>query len=99
MSKTNKENRDDVFWQITDEFIQQANDQCDKHKNGKVSTSILFSAARFNAFMYASTAKNHAEYLKDKDMAIEYLTEQYKKVLIENLDDYEKNYDDYVGKK
>jgi len=94
----NKQTRDEEFWKITDDFIALANDQCDKHKNGKVSTSILFSAARFNAFMYASTAKDQADYLKDKDMAIEYLTEQYKKVLTENLNEYEKNYNDYVGK-
>jgi len=93
----NKENRDDEFWQITDDFIKLANDQCDKHKNGKVSTSILFSAARFNSFMYASTAKNLSDFQKDKDMAVEYLTEQYKKVLLENLNDYEKNYKDYLG--
>ena len=95
----NKEKRDDEFWEITDEFIKLANDQCDKHKNGKVSTSILFSAARFNSFMYASTAKDLDDFMKDKDMAIEYLTEQYKKVLTENLSDYEKNYKDYLEKK
>lgn len=94
-----KETRDDEFWKITDDFINLANEQCDKHKNGKVSTSILFSAARFNSFMYASTAKDLSDFQKDKDMAVEYLTEQYKKVLIENLSDYEKNYKDYLGEK
>ncbi len=99
MSKTSKDTRDEEFWQVTDDFIKLANDQCDKHKNGKVSTSILFSAARFNAFMYASTAKDLSEFQKDKELAIEYLTDQYKKVLIENLSDYEKNYQDYLEKK
>ena len=93
-----KENRDDEFWEITDEFIKLANEKCDKHKNGKVSSSILFSAARFNAFMYASTAKDLEDFVKDKDLAIEYLSEQYKKILIENLSDYEKNYKDYLKK-
>jgi len=97
VSKTSKENRDEEFWQITDDFIKLANNQCDKHKNGKVSSSILFSAARFNSFMYASTAKNLEDFQKDKALAIDYLTEQYKKVLTENLDDYEKNYKDYLG--
>jgi len=93
-----KENRDNEFWEITDEFIKLANEKCDKHKNGKVSSSILFSAARFNAFMYASTAKNLEDFSKDKELAIEYLSEQYKKILIENLSDYEKNYKDYLQK-
>ncbi len=94
-----KETRDDEFWQITDDFIKLANDKCDTHKNGKVSTSILFSAARFNSFMYASTAKNLEDFQKDKALAIDYLTDQYRKVLEENLNDYEKNYTEYLEKK
>ena len=94
-----KEDRDQEFWDMTDEFIKIANTQCDKHNNGKVSTSILFSAARFNAFMFASTTKDIDELVKDKEMAIEYFTSQYKKVLEENLNDYEKNYKDYINKK
>jgi len=94
-----KEERDEEFWAMTDEFIQLANSQCDKHKNGKVSTSLLFSAARFNAFMFASTTKNIDELAKDKELAIEYFTNEYKKALTDNLNDYEKNYKDYVNNK
>ena len=98
MSKKNPE-RDDKFWEMTDKFINLANEQCDTNKNGKVSKSLLFSAARFNAFMYASTTEDVAELLKEKDLAIEYFTKQYKDALTENLNDYEKNYKDYVGSK
>ena len=94
-----KEIRDDEFWEITDKFIELANEQCDKHKNGKVSSSILFSAARFNSFMYSSTAKSLDDFIKDKELAIDFLTSEYRKVLIENLSDYEKNYKDYLGNK
>lgn len=92
-------NRDDDFWEMTDEFINLANKLCDDHRNGKVSNSILFSAARFNAFMYASTSKSKEEFMKEREMAIEFLTNQYKQVLTENLSDYEKNFNDYVGSK
>jgi len=94
-----KEERDEEFWAMTDEFIQLANNQCDKHRNGKVSTSMLFSAARFNAFMFASTTKDIDELMKDKELAIEYFTNEYKKALTDNLNDYEKNYKDYIQKK
>lgn len=93
-----KQDRDDDFWGMTDEFINLANKLCDSHKNGKVSNSILFSAARFNAFMYASTSKGKDDFIKEKELAIEFLTNQYKQVLTENLNDYEKNFDDYVKK-
>lgn len=98
MSKKNPD-RDDKFWEMTDKFINLANEQCEENKNGQVSTSLLFSAARFNAFMFASTTKDVTELLKDKDLAIEYFTKQYKDALTENLNDYEKNYNDYVEKK
>ncbi len=94
-----KQIRDEAFWKITDSFIELANDKCNQHKNGKVSTSILFSAARFNSFMYASTAKNLQDFRKDKELAIEFLTSQYRETLIENLSDYEKNYADYLENK
>ncbi len=96
MSK--KEERDDEFWQLADEFINFANDKCSNHRNGKVSTTMIFAAARFNAFMFASMAKNLDEFKNDRDMAIEYFSTQYKNAFIENIDDYEKNFGDYVGK-
>ncbi len=94
-----KDLRDDAFWKITDDFIKLANKQCDKYKNGKVSTSIIFSAARFNAFMYASSAKDLSDFQKDKSKVVEFLTNEYQKKLIENLNDYEKNYKEYLDKK
>lgn len=98
MSKKNPD-RDDKFWEMTDKFINLANEQCEKNKNGQVSTSLLFSAARFNSFMFASTTKDVSDLLKDKELAIEYFTKQYKDALTENLNDYEKNYNDYVTEK
>ena len=93
-----KEERDEKFWQITDEHIQLANKQCDTERNGKVSSSLLFSAARFNAFMFASTTKDLADFKKDKAMAIEYFTNLYREALQDNLNDYEKNYKDYISR-
>ncbi|HEY9200948.1 MAG TPA: DUF3144 domain-containing protein [Gammaproteobacteria bacterium] len=93
-----KEERDEKFWQMTDEYIQLANKQCDSERNGKVSTSLLFSAARFNAFMFASTSRDLADFQKDKAMAIEYFTNLYREALEENLNDYEKNYKDYISR-
>lgn len=91
-----KDERDDEFWALTDEFINLANKKCDDHRNGTVSTTMLFSAARFNAFMYASSSKTKEDFIKEKEMAVEFFTDQYKKVLLENLSDYEKNFKDYV---
>ncbi len=92
----NSNERDDEFWKLADDFIDLANRMCDTSRNGKVSTTMLFAAARFNAFMFASMAGNLEEFRKEKDMAIEYFTAQYEKAFVENLDDYERNFRDYT---
>jgi hypothetical protein len=92
------EERDEEFWKMTDEFINLANEKCNTSRNGKVSTTLLFAAARFNAFMFASMSEDLETFRKERDMALKYFTQQYEKAFLENLDDYEKNYSDYVGK-
>ena len=93
-----KEERDEEFWQLADEFINLANEKCDSMRNGKVSTTMLFAAARFNAFMFASMSKDLEDFKKERELAIEYFADQYKKAFVENIEDYEKNYSNYVGK-
>jgi len=84
---------DKEFFDRADEIINLANTQCDKFAIGKVSSSLLFAAARFNAFIVASSAKDLEELKKEKTEAIKYFKEQYEKVFIENMDEYIKNYD------
>lgn len=92
------ETRDEEFWQMADDFIKLANDKCGDSRNGKVSTTLLFAAARFNAFMFASMAKDLTDFRKEKDIAVRYFTSEYEKALVENLNDYENNFADYTGK-
>ena len=83
---------DKEFFDRADAIIALANSQCDDFPIGKVSSSLLFAAARFNAFIVASSAKDLDELKKDKAEAIKYFKEQYEKVFIENMDEYIKNY-------
>ena len=84
---------DKEFFNRADEIINLANTQCDNFAIGKVSSSLLFATARFNAFIVASSAKDLEELKKDKIEAIKYFKEQYEKVFIENIDEYIKNYE------
>ena len=93
-----KEERDQEFWTLTDAFINFANEQCDKSKNAKVSSALLFATARFNAFLVASLSKDLADLEKDHDVAVQYFSQQYQQAFADNLKDYEKNYQEYVGK-
>ena len=86
------------FWERADRIIELANDQMGESTIGKVSSSLLYAAARFNSFNVASSAKDVEEMIKDKEEAIRYFTEQFKKMLTENIDDYIENYESYNPK-
>jgi len=83
------------FWERADQVIALANAQVKGTTIGKVSSSLLYAAARFNSFNVASSADGVDEMKKDKEEAIRYFTEQYKKMLTENLDDYIENFERY----
>lgn len=84
---------DKEFFDRADAIINLANTQCDDFAIGRVSSSLLFAAARFNAFIVASSAKDLEQLKNDKTEAIKYFKEQYEKVFVENIDEYIKNYD------
>ena len=86
------ETEDQEFFERADAIINLANSQCDDFSIGKVSSSLLFAAARFNAFIVASSAKDLDELTKEKEEAIKHFKQQYEKVFIENMDEYIKNY-------
>ncbi|MEE8056740.1 MAG: DUF3144 domain-containing protein [Pseudomonadales bacterium] len=83
------------FWERTDQIITLANGQVNDSTIGKVSSSLLYAAARFNTFNVASSAEGVAQMKNDKEDSIKYFTDQYKKMLTENLNDYIENYEAY----
>ncbi len=89
---------DKEFWGRADEIIQLANKQCEKAGSGKVSSSLLYASSRFSAFLLATTADDAEEMKKDRDKAIKYFTDQYKNMLIDNLDDYIEHHKEYIKK-
>lgn len=89
-------NMDKDFFKRTDAFIKVANELTKEHEVGKVSASMLYAAARFNAFIVASSAKDKAEADRNKVEAIEYFTNQYRNMLMANMDDYVEKYDEYL---
>jgi len=89
---------DDTFFERADAHINLAND----HVNAKVeprlvSASLMFSSARFNAWISASGFQNGEELKARKKELLEYFVSQYSSMLEENLDNYADNYDLYMG--
>ena len=94
-----KQSVDDKFFNRADSFIELANQHCAETGRGKVSASLLYAAARFNAFVAASQAESGRDLRSSKKEAVEYFTDQYRKMLEENLDDYSANFRRYVKRK
>ncbi len=90
------QNMDKDFFKRTDAFIQMANQLSQEHDLGKVSASLLYAAARFNAFIVASSAADKAEADRNKVQAIDYFTNQYRAMLLANMDNYIEKFDEYL---
>ena len=67
------------FWDRADEVIAVANKQLEKETSGKVSSSILYAASRFNAFQVAEKCKTAEEMKENIEDATSYYVDQYKK--------------------
>lgn len=87
---------DDKFWDLVDAFIEKANDACDEADPGIVSAALLNAAARFNAFVVASSSIDRKEYIDEIESAQKYLTGRYHELVRNNLDDYRDNYKTYI---
>jgi len=85
----------DEFWQRADEYIAVANNQSKSESTGKVGSSLLYAAARFSAFDVASSSANSEEMKTDKEEAISFYVEQFRKMITENMDEYIENYESY----
>lgn len=68
------------FFEVSDEFINLANDLGNEWAQPMLSASIMHAAARFNAFHLMSQ-----DDVGDINTAIDFLATQYKQMLIENL--------------
>ena len=89
---------DDGFYDRADAHINLSNDQIsDVDSEGKVSASMLYAVARFNAWVNALGFSTAEEMEEAKKETMAYFCEQYRLMLEENLDDYIKNFDRYMN--
>jgi len=83
---------DQQFWELTDTFIREANEQCSVAERAKVGAALLYAAARFNAFVAAAAAGNESSFQADRPKAFEYFSDQYARMLAENLNEWANNF-------
>ena len=87
---------DDNFYDRADEHIHLSNEQLKTTDQGKVSTSMMFSVARFNAWISATGYQSQDQMRQAKQEMLDYFVTEYKKMLDENLDDYIDNFNEYM---
>lgn len=80
--------RDKEFYELADAHIALANTRMGEVKPAKVSATLLFAAARFNAFVISMSAENKAQLLLEKEAAVAYFLQEYEKNLRENIDEH-----------
>jgi hypothetical protein len=86
---------DPHFYDRADAHIFLSNDQLADINPGKVSASMMYATARFNAYVSWIGFNDPADMAKARDETIRYFVEQYQKMLEENLDDYINNFEHY----
>ena len=87
---------DDRFYDRADEIIKVANEQLGYASPGKVSASSLYASARFNAWVTAIGFSTSDEMQAARERTLDFLVEQYRAMLAENLDDYIANFANYM---
>jgi Protein of unknown function (DUF3144) len=90
---------DDKFYARADAHIHLSNDQIKDSDRGKVSASMMYSVARFNAWISACGFEDCQQMAAKRQEMIEYFTADYSRMLEENLDDYIRNFDQYMKAK
>ena len=89
--------QDKEFYELADAHIALCNTHMGKVKPAKVSASMLFAAARFNAFVIYASSENKAQFLLEKEAAIGYFMQEYEKYLREKVDEHLSRYEDPAG--
>lgn len=78
--------KDNGFLKRADAHIALANEQMDeKLKQGDISASFMYGAARFNAWMAACSFESAEDMEAEKEKILEYFVSEYKLALEEHI--------------
>lgn len=81
-------NDEQGFWELVDELIEFANTRAEDSGPDMVNSAMQYASARFSAFVVASNSDDLAD---EKPEALRFLTNHYREVLGDNLDDFVEN--------
>src|SRR5438094_9943124 len=85
------------FWNRVNVLVNLANDQCDSADPSEVGASAMYASTRFNAFLVARATGSPENMKLEKERALDYFTDQFRKMMAENLDDFIENHAKYMA--
>ena len=89
-----------AFFERADQFITLANSLLSPNSHsGQVAASLTYAAARFATSAASVGFVKGSDFAKEKADIIEFCTQQYQKMLSDNIDDYAENFEKYTGVK
>jgi len=88
---------DPAFYDRADAHIHLSNEQANKIDAGKVSASMMYGTARFNAWLTARGFDTGEQMNDAREEVVEYFCAQYRAMLEENLEDYANNFASYMS--
>lgn len=87
---------DEGFYKRADAIIDLANTQASGAGPGPTGASMMFAAARFNAWISATGFTSGQAMAASRQQTIDYFLEGYRQMLEMNLDQYIENFDAYM---
>ena len=87
---------DDKFYERADAHIHLSNDQLENIDRARASASMMYTTARFNAWVSARGCRSKEEMVASREETINYFLDEYRLMLEENFDDYVEHYAEYM---
>jgi len=84
------------FYDLAQEHLRVANEQLSGVSQGRVSASMMYACARFNAWVSATNRESATDLKGAYGETIEYFVAEYRKMLVSNLDDFVANFGEYM---
>jgi len=76
------------FRQIADKFIDLANNESEGGDSARIGSSMMYACARFSSFVVASHSKDKAQFETEIEGAVEFFSNEFKRMLIDNMNEY-----------
>ena len=91
-------NSNDQIWNLIEQLIEQVNIATDEGlEPGEAHQALMYAAARYGAFVVAAASESKEEFAQDVDDAKKFYLDQFRRLLLDNFDDYQENFKSYLA--